>query len=293
MRVFLDNVEAVLLALLVHVLAGVLMIYGLQADATHVPQLPAAVVQATIVDMTVIRNRQGEQRRQKQLAAEEKRREVQRKKRLKDAAAALEAQKKADEMALIEQRREEQQRQQLRQRIDAQKKKREEQEALEARRRVEQKKQIEELRQARESAERDRRREEQRLAQLEQRRDAAEADRQRKLEEERRLQLLAREQASLQKVQLADLQQQYVATIQSLVTRNWLRPPSARRGLSCRVRISQIPGGEVIDAAIASPCNADDATRRSIIAAVMKAQPLPYQGFEKVFNRQFTFNFLY
>jgi colicin import membrane protein len=32
-------------------------------------------------------------------------------------------------------------------------------------------------------------------------------------------------------------------------------------------------------------------TRRSIEAAVLRAQPLPYTGFESVFEREVTFNF--
>jgi colicin import membrane protein len=42
---------------------------------------------------------------------------------------------------------------------------------------------------------------------------------------------------------------------------------------------------------VSSPCNADELTRRSIEAAVMKAQPLPYDGFQSVFTRQVRFTF--
>jgi colicin import membrane protein len=57
--------------------------------------------------------------------------------------------------------------------------------------------------------------------------------------------------------------------------------------------VVQIPGGEIIDASIVSPCNADAATRRSITAAVMRVGNLPYQGYEDVFERQITFVFRY
>jgi colicin import membrane protein len=49
----------------------------------------------------------------------------------------------------------------------------------------------------------------------------------------------------------------------------------------------------VIQVSVTSPCNADDLTRRSIEAAVLKAQPLPYRGYESVFERDITFNFKY
>jgi colicin import membrane protein len=55
----------------------------------------------------------------------------------------------------------------------------------------------------------------------------------------------------------------------------------------------QIPGGEVISAAIAGQCNADEATRRSLVAAVERAGTLPYRGFEDVFQREIDFIFRY
>jgi colicin import membrane protein len=87
--------------------------------------------------------------------------------------------------------------------------------------------------------------------------------------------------------------QNYHAAIQSLVTQNWLRPPTAQAGLRCTLKIVQIPGGEVISAAIAGKCNGDEATRRSILAAVERGGALPYRGFEDVFEREIDFIFIY
>lgn len=86
---------------------------------------------------------------------------------------------------------------------------------------------------------------------------------------------------------------QYMLAIQQTVTQNWLRPDTTRPGLQCRLRIIQIPGGEVISAQVIAPCNGDDLARRSIEAAVLRAQPLPYSGYESVFQRDITFNFRY
>ena len=86
---------------------------------------------------------------------------------------------------------------------------------------------------------------------------------------------------------------QYAAAIQRQVTSHWLRPDSTPPGVVCKVQIIQIPGGEVLSANVVNPCNADDLTRRSIEAAVLRAQPLPYTGFESVFNREVTFTFRY
>ena len=93
--------------------------------------------------------------------------------------------------------------------------------------------------------------------------------------------------------QMATLSDDYHAAIQSFVTQNWLRPPTAQPGLRCTLKIVQIPGGEVISAAIAGKCNGDEATRRSILAAVERGGALPYRGFEDVFEREIDFIFIY
>ena len=93
--------------------------------------------------------------------------------------------------------------------------------------------------------------------------------------------------------QIATLGEEYQIAIQSLVTQNWLRPPTAQAGLNCTLKIVQIPGGEVISAAIAGICNGDQATRRSIVAAVERVGILPYRGFEDVFEREIDFKFIY
>jgi len=85
----------------------------------------------------------------------------------------------------------------------------------------------------------------------------------------------------------------YQVAIQQSVQRNWLRPETAQPGIRCSIDIVQIPGGEVISVSVVNPCNADELTRRSIEAAVMKAQPLPYEGFQSVFQRQIRFTFRY
>ncbi len=85
----------------------------------------------------------------------------------------------------------------------------------------------------------------------------------------------------------------YSAAIEAAVTRQWTRPVGTPAGLQCQIRVSQIPGGGVIDVSIGSPCNASAVARNSIINAVKKADPLPYKGFEDVFERRITFTFQY
>ena len=86
------------------------------------------------------------------------------------------------------------------------------------------------------------------------------------------------------------LLQQYIAAIQAAVTSKWTRPENMPN-LPCRMRIVQLPGGEVMSVEFDASCPYDEAGKRSVEAAVRKAQPLPYAGFESVFSRRLTFTF--
>jgi colicin import membrane protein len=90
-----------------------------------------------------------------------------------------------------------------------------------------------------------------------------------------------------------DLLSQYAGLIQEVVTNNWRRPRNTPAGIRCTLRVRQIPGGEVIGVTVGSPCNADPAIQQSIIEAVESASPLPYMGFEAVFQSSLNFNFRY
>ncbi len=85
----------------------------------------------------------------------------------------------------------------------------------------------------------------------------------------------------------------YTAAIQAAVTRAWTRPVGTPPGLQCQIKVNQIPGGGVIDVSIGTPCNASAVVRNSIINAVKKADPLPFKGFEDVFERRLNFIFQY
>ncbi len=62
-------------------------------------------------------------------------------------------------------------------------------------------------------------------------------------------------------------------------------------GQRCKIVIQQLPGGTVNSANVSPDCPFDEAGRRSIEAAVRNAQPLPYRGFEAVFQRTINFTF--
>ncbi|MFC1696335.1 TonB C-terminal domain-containing protein, partial [Pseudomonadota bacterium] len=156
-----------------------------------------------------------------------------------------------------------------------------------------QQRELEQIRKEREAAERQTKLEAERLKQIDARKEQ-ELLEQQQLQREAAAQRQADQQArEFRAGQLATESDKYQAAIQSFVTQNWLRPPTAQAGLRCTVKIVQIPGGEVISAAIAGTCNGDQATRRSIIAAVERGGALPYRGFEKVFEREIDFIFIY
>jgi colicin import membrane protein len=112
----------------------------------------------------------------------------------------------------------------------------------------------------------------------------AQAERQRQLSDQ-----IAAEQRRMQ-LQEGSAYQLWLGDIQAQVTRNWNRPPTARAGLDCQVRVSLIPGMQVVNAEIVR-CNGDDAVRRSIIAAVERASPLPRPPDAALFERTIVFDF--
>ncbi|MCA1804081.1 MAG: cell envelope integrity protein TolA, partial [Xanthomonadaceae bacterium] len=115
----------------------------------------------------------------------------------------------------------------------------------------------------------------------------AEADAQRKAE-------LAAERARLDQERqraVAAAINQYTAHIQDKVRRNW-RLPANWRGLSCTVRVSLIPGGDVVRVQIVRS-SGDPVFDRSVESAVFQAAPLPVPSEPQLFDafREFQFEF--
>lgn len=88
------------------------------------------------------------------------------------------------------------------------------------------------------------------------------------------------------------LQAKYAAALQQAIQRQWIRPETVPLGQRCRISIRQLPGGEVVDVNVSPTCPYDAAGRQSVERAVYKASPLPYAGFEAVFNRNLDLNFV-
>lgn len=288
-----ERVRPLFLAVLVHGLAaGLLWIGSLNWQAPEPPPVPAFSLVDTqpylerqareaASEQAAQRAEQEARRLQQQQAEEEARQRAlaeqrQREQEEQERQALLEREREAERQRQLEQQRQEEERRQL---------ERERREAEERRQR-----ELEELRRQREVAEAERREQERRLAELAERREQARREAEAAAEAERLR--LGREQAE-RDARRATLREEYVATIAELVRRNWIRPATTRPGVECAVQVVQIPGGEIVDQALASPCNADEPTRRSIVAAVQRAGVLPYRGYEEVFEREIRFVFRY
>ncbi|RDJ00325.1 protein TolA [Dyella solisilvae] len=81
------------------------------------------------------------------------------------------------------------------------------------------------------------------------------------------------------------LRAQYQAAIQNVLKQNWVGPDNIPANQQCLLHIVQLPGGQVVSAKVDSSCPFDDAGKKSVEDAAMRANTLPYKGFESVFSR--------
>ena len=170
-----------------------------------------------------------------------------------------------EQQRLEELKRQEEEERKRKEREEAERKKREEEEKERQRQEAERKR-LEDIERQRQENERLRREleAEQRQAELE--------------AEERRF--AARNSAEMAAYQFAIAQK---------VRRNWAVPASAGPETRCSVRVTQLPGGEVVGVNIIS-CNGDDAVRRSVEAAIRRSSPLPEPSDPDLFDRNLTLN---
>jgi colicin import membrane protein len=287
---FLARLRVVALAIGVHVLMAALVVLGtMNWEPFRKPNPVGLTIEAVMVDTSEIKKQRDAA---KQAAEMEDRRKRRAEEMEQQKKREQEQQKKRDEEA-AEKRKRDLEEQRKREAQDKLQKLRMENERKLEDERQKQKRELENITRQREEAEKQRKLDAERLKQLEARKEIDLAEQQR-LQREAAAQRKADEEArDFRAGQTATLSDNYQAAIQAVVTQNWLRPPTAQPGLRCILKIVQIPGGEVISAAIAGTCNGDEATRRSILAAVERGGALPYRGFEDVFAREIEFTFIY
>jgi len=81
------------------------------------------------------------------------------------------------------------------------------------------------------------------------------------------------------------LRAQYQAAIQNVLKQNWTGPDNIPAGQLCLLHIIQLEGGQVMSAKVDPSCPYDDAGKKSVEDAALRANTLPYKGFESVFSR--------
>lgn len=299
----------VLFAGLLHVLLLALLLvgFGLPRQSPMAVTGDVEVIEAVVIDESVLleqssrvteaesqrqqaaqREIQEAERRQAEAQAQREREEAER-----EAARRAEADAQREEQLAQERERAEQVRQQeqaeAQARAEAERRAREEEQA---RQRAEQERREREeaQRREREEAERRAREEAERRAREEAERRAREEEARRQAEREAELRRMMEGEEQRRRAEQSGLLDQYETMIRQRIERNWSRPPSAAPGLRCEVNVRQAPGGTVLDVSIGA-CNGDEAVRRSIEAAVLRASPLPDPPDPSLFERNLTIIF--
>jgi colicin import membrane protein len=250
---------------------------------------PQTAIQARVVDETAIRREIERIEAAERAEVDRREREVReradaaRREREREQERLAEAQREREAAERAERQREDQLRVQRetaaaeqRERDAAAARERERQAELQRQREAEERRQAE--------AER------QRLAAEEQQRRQAEADARRQAELEAELQADLAAEDERRRAEESGLLDQYLRSIQSQIERNWIAPPTARPGLECVINVTQIPSGDVVGVSFGR-CNGDDAVKRSIEAAVLRASPLPRPPVPSLFNRSLEVTF--
>jgi colicin import membrane protein len=272
-------------ALLLHVLfAGVFGLTMIQISRNAPP--PQLAIQAVIVDESMLKQASQPPRPRPEEKQKQREQELAEQRKQEEAKRETEQRAERERQAEQQRRQEEEQRriveeQQLRERQEEQR--RREAEAEKQRQAQAEKERLAEA--ERKRVEDIKRRQEE---EAKKRRAAEEAKAQAAREEELRKQLEAEE--GVMEARGSTAMAQYVALIRQHVERRWIRPPSARTGLDCEVKVVQAPGGSVLSAQV-TRCNGDAAVRQSIETAVLRSSPLPPPSDPRLFERTLLLQF--
>ncbi len=268
------NWKYLLGATFLHVLFAGLFALTMIQMARNAPP-PQLAIQAVVIDATQV----GATSRQREREREQERQRIQQERE----QVAIE-QKRLEEQREVEQRAEQERQVEQQRRQEEEKTRAAEQQLTIQRQEAERKRQAEIEQQQRVEAERQRVAEIQRKQKEEaERRKAAEDARLQKARETELQRQLAEEEGLMQ-ARSSSAFNEYVALIQDQIERNWNRPPSARPGLQCNIRVAQSPNGVVLSAQV-EQCNGDAAVKQSIEQAVLRASPLPLPSDRRLFER--------
>jgi colicin import membrane protein len=260
-------------AVLLHVVFAA--VFGLTLISIARQPPPAVLaIQAVVVDRSVLDRAARQQQRERAQEREQQQAE----------------QRKQQERREAEQRAEQERQQELKQREETQQRQQAEEQQQRERQEAERKAQADADRQRKVEAERKRVAEIERKQKEEAERRKAADDARSQQQRETELRNQIEEEEGRAQAENAGLLNQYIAMIEQRIVRNWNRPPSARTGLECRVRVAQTPSGTVLSVQI-DQCNGDAAVKQSIEAAVMRSSPLPPPPDPRLFERNLVLVF--
>ncbi len=288
LKEILENPLAMMYAILVHVVLAAVLFVSLEWTDLPTPAQPEVnIIKAVAVNESSVL---AEMEKLKKTEAKKENQEKAKQNKLDKQAREAEAKRKREENRLAKLRKE---REAEKKHQKKQQEKRKTEEKRIAAERAKKKKEVERLKAEQAVLEKKRIAEEKRLADAAAKRRMLDEKRRRDAEAAARRAEFAAEQQrmdSANQKRLGSLRGRYVADIKNKVERNWIRPASARSGSSCKVAVSQIPGGEVVNVTV-TQCIGDDVFRRSVEAAVYKASPLPRPSDPALFERQILFSF--
>ncbi len=296
----LKNSPFFLLSIFIHGVLIAVMLFSFSWEVE--PQKPVNIIKAVVINDEQL---QAEMEKIREKNRRKQAEEAQRQAELEQQALVAEEKRKVEEQRLIELEKERQVEE--KRLIELEKKQQEElrrqaeekiKQEAEAKRLAELKKKKEEERKkkealkAKKAAENKKLAEEKKRKKAEKKRLAEKAQRKKEKEAkeaEAKRKAIAKAQ-TIRNKELKVLRSRYVDSIAQHVERYWRRPSSAKPGLSCTVKVKQIPGGEVIHARV-GVCNGDQIVQRSIEHAVLRASPLPAPPDPELFDRNLVFVF--
>jgi len=292
---FKQNWTYLLGAALLHALFAAVFGLTMLSISRNAPP-PVLAISAVVVDQTMLgagtqkqqqarkeaaeRERQAAEQREKEAKAEQQKKDDAQVKKDQEVKAQRDAEQRAEQERQVE----------VKQRQEQEQKRVQEEQQVREKQEVDRKRAADTQRQQQAEAEK------QRVADIErkqkeeaQRRKAADDARVQATRENELKNQIAEEEGRSQ-AENAGLLNQYIGLIQQQVVRNWNRPPTARSGIECQVKVAQTPTGVVLSAQVVT-CNGDDAVKQSIEAAVLRSSPLPPPPDPRLYERNLVFVF--
>lgn len=300
MKVFREQVWPFILAVAVHAALVAFLFINVDWETKPVrPSINAEVVQAVVIDETKIKAEQEKLRKDEERRKQQERERQQKLEDEKKKIAELEKQRKVEEQRVKEAEKQrveaEKQREQEQKRAEQVKLKREQEERdRQAKLEAEKKRKAEEEKKKKEAAEKKRKEEAARKKKEEAERKKREQEQrmreaQEMLDKQMEEELKALDAATTrERARLLDV---YKETVRQHVQRYWRQPPGMEPTMSCVVRVTQLPSGDVLDAKPVSCTTPDSNFQKSVVDAVLKSSPLPKPPDPALYERVIDFKF--